>query len=660
MQAPLDQLQLRQRPSAHDFTWTPNRELEVVLGFSSGEIMSYQPLKKSQPTTQYSRGSFESTSAVTDIRWAPGRPGCFVAAHAHGTLLVYDLRRAEANATGNGRGHQAQPLQTAAVAQAGADGQATSASGGSDDGAPGTNGNGGAPAAPAAGRRGHMRKASSNERRGFSLFRSSPAAEDSRKQAAGPSACWHICQCAINQLEFSHSGRHLAMVSADGLLRVFEFASEQLIASFHSFYAGLLCVAWSLDDAYLLVSDAARASAGESAALAGAVAPCRLPICGLSGDCSPTCHAPPAPLRAPLAAQTGGEDDLVSVWSFSELRLVARAAGHSSWVTAVQFDPYAPGGGGAQTRVGITSAPPAQAARVSGNCAADGCGSSASSQLNGHGRSESGGAQPRRAERLSASLAAAVAGPPVRKLAFGSVGMDAKLLLWEMEVEQPEMQLMRNLELRSPAGAQVTVSHARGVRASERAGASGNGRGVATVGAISLATSRIGRLPTSPVTHEPQFSVEASPTGAVPSPAFSVSAKGEVSAARLNARSMAAEQQGARTQPGHLVVAAVPMSATAVLKPIGGVAAHAEPVTHLAFTQSSILTAGLDGTIRVWIPRIPPGTAPPADSAAPALTFNLVTVQTTPQQIIYANSTPCYIDPALTASTSPRQARLSY
>lgn len=36
----------------------------------------------------------------------------------------------------------------------------------------------------------------------------------------------------------------------------------------------------------------------------------------------------------------GGEDDLVTVWSFSERRVVARGEGHKSWVSVVAFDPY--------------------------------------------------------------------------------------------------------------------------------------------------------------------------------------------------------------------------------------------------------------------------------------------------------------------------------
>ena len=37
---------------------------------------------------------------------------------------------------------------------------------------------------------------------------------------------------------------------------------------------------------------------------------------------------------------TGGEDDLVTVWSFHHKRVVARGEGHQSYVTAVAFDPY--------------------------------------------------------------------------------------------------------------------------------------------------------------------------------------------------------------------------------------------------------------------------------------------------------------------------------
>jgi WD40 repeat protein len=36
----------------------------------------------------------------------------------------------------------------------------------------------------------------------------------------------------------------------------------------------------------------------------------------------------------------GGEDDLVAVFGLEEQRVLAWAEGHSSWVSAVAFDPW--------------------------------------------------------------------------------------------------------------------------------------------------------------------------------------------------------------------------------------------------------------------------------------------------------------------------------
>ena len=37
---------------------------------------------------------------------------------------------------------------------------------------------------------------------------------------------------------------------------------------------------------------------------------------------------------------TGGQDDLVTIWSLAERQIIARCHGHDSWVTAVAFDPW--------------------------------------------------------------------------------------------------------------------------------------------------------------------------------------------------------------------------------------------------------------------------------------------------------------------------------
>jgi WD40 repeat protein len=37
---------------------------------------------------------------------------------------------------------------------------------------------------------------------------------------------------------------------------------------------------------------------------------------------------------------TGGQDDLVTIWSLPERKIIARCQGHDSWVSAVAFDPW--------------------------------------------------------------------------------------------------------------------------------------------------------------------------------------------------------------------------------------------------------------------------------------------------------------------------------
>ncbi len=63
----------------------------------------------------------------------------------------------------------------------------------------------------------------------------------------------------------------------------------RLLNLFYSYYGGLTCVCWSPDAKYVL---------------------------------------------------TGGQDDLISIWSVADSALVARCQGHQSWVASVAFDPW--------------------------------------------------------------------------------------------------------------------------------------------------------------------------------------------------------------------------------------------------------------------------------------------------------------------------------
>ncbi|XP_059050807.1 WD repeat-containing protein 20-like [Achroia grisella] len=93
----------------------------------------------------------------------------------------------------------------------------------------------------------------------------------------------------INEFAFSPCGTNLAVASQDGFLRVFHYDTMELIGRARSYFGGFLCVCWSPDGKYVVV---------------------------------------------------GGEDDLVTVWCFSERKVVARGQGHRSWVSVVAFDPY--------------------------------------------------------------------------------------------------------------------------------------------------------------------------------------------------------------------------------------------------------------------------------------------------------------------------------
>jgi hypothetical protein len=109
------------------------------------------------------------------------------------------------------------------------------------------------------------------------------------KSTRNPLYRWVIGSGAINEFAFSPCSRYLATVSQDGHLRVFNYNSMELVGTMKSYFGGLLCVCWSPDGKYIV---------------------------------------------------TGGEDDLVSVWSFHEKRVICRGHGHRSWVNVVAFDNF--------------------------------------------------------------------------------------------------------------------------------------------------------------------------------------------------------------------------------------------------------------------------------------------------------------------------------
>ncbi|XP_033632407.1 WD repeat-containing protein 20-like [Asterias rubens] len=109
------------------------------------------------------------------------------------------------------------------------------------------------------------------------------------KSTRNPVFRWVLGEGSLNEFAFSTDAKFIACVSQDGFLRVFDYDTMDLHGSMKSYFGGLSCVCWSPDGKYVVV---------------------------------------------------GGEDDLVTVWSFMDKKVVARGHGHGSWVSVVSFDPF--------------------------------------------------------------------------------------------------------------------------------------------------------------------------------------------------------------------------------------------------------------------------------------------------------------------------------
>lgn len=114
-----------------------------------------------------------------------------------------------------------------------------------------------------------------------------PKERTDKGTAKNPVSHWRISRRSIMDFVFSPDVKYVAAISEDGCLRVIDALAEQLVDCYASYFGALTCVAWSPDGRFIL---------------------------------------------------TGGQDDLLTIFSPWEQRVVARCQGHSSFVSAVAFD----------------------------------------------------------------------------------------------------------------------------------------------------------------------------------------------------------------------------------------------------------------------------------------------------------------------------------
>ncbi|KAF9019379.1 hypothetical protein BDZ89DRAFT_1116762 [Hymenopellis radicata] len=110
---------------------------------------------------------------------------------------------------------------------------------------------------------------------------------EKEKAVKNPVSHWRVSRKSIVDFVFSPDVKYVGAISEDGCLRVIDALAEQLVDCYASYFGALTCIAWSPDGRFIL---------------------------------------------------TGGQDDLLTIFSPWEQRVVARCQGHSSFVTSVAFD----------------------------------------------------------------------------------------------------------------------------------------------------------------------------------------------------------------------------------------------------------------------------------------------------------------------------------
>uniref|UniRef100_A0A673C8U7 WD repeat domain 20a n=1 Tax=Sphaeramia orbicularis TaxID=375764 RepID=A0A673C8U7_9TELE len=164
----------------------------------------------------------------------------------------------------------------------------------------------------------------------------------------------------------------------------------------------------------------------------------------------------------------GGEDDLVTVWSFLDCRVIARGHGHKSWVSVVAFDHY------------TTSVEESDPMEFSGSD------EDFQDQMIHFGRDRANSTQSRLSKRNSTDSR-----PVSVTYRFGSVGQDTQLCLWDLteDILFPHLPLSRTRTHTNvmnatspPAGATIITNTSSNTT-------NGNNSGANTPGINSLSTT---------------------------------------------------------------------------------------------------------------------------------------------------------------------------
>lgn len=293
--------------AVNDLTKSPTH-IDLVMGSNMSDILWYEPT--TQKYTRINKNGIIAKAPVNDIKWIPGSENLFIAAMGDGSLIVFDKEREDIPFQSEEIELDGAPSNIAALGMGMNDlnngfesmGLSDSSSQDLSDSnsprspnvvgfAPGTSSqtpNQSQGALNIGGVQGSSTATMNDPTTLRSKYRILKSV-NSPHQTKNPVAMYKLSHMPVTSLAFSPDNRHLAVVLEDCTLRIIDFLAEEQLDIFHAYYGGINCVAWSPDGKYLV---------------------------------------------------TGGQDDLVTIWSFKERRIVARCQGHTSFVRAVAFDPF--------------------------------------------------------------------------------------------------------------------------------------------------------------------------------------------------------------------------------------------------------------------------------------------------------------------------------
>eukprot|EP00879_Flechtneria_rotunda_P028765 GHRR01030985.1.p1 GENE.GHRR01030985.1~~GHRR01030985.1.p1 ORF type:complete len:472 (+),score=191.29 GHRR01030985.1:604-2019(+) len=320
------------------------------------------------------------------------------------------------------------------------------------------------------------------------------SSSSSRTSSQAPCQTINVNGGGINDAAFSPDGSRLAVACRDGTVRLLDWPNGNCVGGYSSYYGAVLCVCWSPNGALVA---------------------------------------------------SGGEDDLVAVYSMTERQVVAFGEGHTSYVCRVAFDHWV-------------------------------CQDTSSS------------AGP-------AGLASAPAGQVQEKLyRLGSVGQDTAMCLWDLVMEEDPAVV--NTATGQVGGLKRVASQSQVNIPSVSSNAN-----LAAMQQQQQSDSTAGLL-----SQQRNSFSEAGPMVAPAANSSMSGTKDRTTSGNLLGLLKQQQQPPSQGSNGSLqqqapVAPSLPRSEMTLLPPVMQHRIHMEPVSDILFTEEAIFTACSAGQIKCWL-----------------------------------------------------------